>query len=91
MLDLWFLCSGSGFAPDPPLAGIGDLMRIVRASEVEAAYEDPDVYWQSWETRRDLGDGRVLVGRAPAIIDELAFKQATYPAQWRWRARPDLS
>ena len=93
VLDLVMDRGRNGFAPSPPLAYIGDLIRIVRKSEVETAYEDPSVYWQAWSTQRDLGDGRMLVGRAPAIIDELAFKQATYPAQWQMAraAKPKLT
>lgn len=82
VLDMQLVRMGGAFAPSPPKSGVQTLQQIVRRADIAAAYDDPGMFWSAWPDQQPLDDDRVLVSRAEGIVDELAFKQATYPAQW---------
>lgn len=73
---------GNGFAPSAPHATLSVHQMLVSRAAIAESYVQPDVYWTAWPEQRALDDDRVLVTRGRGVIDELAFKQATYPAQW---------
>ncbi|HWX49305.1 MAG TPA: hypothetical protein VNZ61_14725 [Roseomonas sp.] len=74
--------AASFFAPDPPQAAPDSILFIADADRVRHDYVRPDAYWQAWDEAMDLKDGRVLVTRALAVDDELAFKEQVYPRTW---------
>lgn len=82
----------SRYVPWVPHAWDWRPMAVVVAGDVERDYADPSGYWRSWDTQRELRDGRVLVTRALDVLDELAYKRAVYPRIWELvhAAKPGL-
>ena len=80
--------NANNYAPSPPYFDPHKTFYIACRDKVAACYDDPEVYWRSWDTMEPLDDNRVLVTKALAIEDELAFKQAVYPRTWEPPAAP---
>lgn len=83
VLDARLRRIASRFVPNAPLAGDERPMTVVSRRDVEDAYADPAAFWRSWDTQRELRDGRVLLTRALGVLDERDFKRAVYPRIWQ--------
>ena len=71
------------YAPITPHASDENILYIVNSKDVEASYNTPDLYWQSWDEVEPLENDRFLVTKALDIEDELAYKLYVYPKIWQ--------
>lgn len=63
--------------PDPALVEAEIAMSCLPVAEIEAAYDDLDTFWASWDKVTHLPDGMVLLSRGMEIVDETTFKVLT--------------
>jgi hypothetical protein len=83
---------GGNFAPDPPIARLDVYATLTTKAEVEAAYDNPDAFWESWDEIEPYGE-KILVSRALDKVANLDFKGYVYPRQWAMAraAKPGLT
>lgn len=79
------------FTPSPPLARTNHLVTVTDA-EVDAAYEDPDVFWAAWDKIEKIGAVK-LCTRALEALDNHAWMGRTFESQMAMAraAKPKLT
>lgn len=82
---------GAECLPEVPIAGMRDQLVVTSETEVNAAYERPDVFWNAWDASVDYGD-KVLLTRALEVNDSVQLLQRLIAPQWEMAraARPGL-
>ncbi len=83
---------GANCIPELPVCGYKTHLCLTDKNEVDACYQDPAVFWESWRTEARSGD-RFLLTRGLDAVEDLAFLKQVSAAQWAMAraAKPGLT
>ncbi len=82
----------NSFFPCPPLAQTRIQLQTITHADIAAAYDHPEDFLSTWDTRTDYGD-HILLTRGLNKADNLAYKRDLHARQWKlaYAAKPGLT